>query len=204
MKKQGIEISWERIGIGALGAMAHGLFASLLIGTIINTLGTRLGLPFLNEIGDFATRNVGAAMAVSIGYALKAPPFVLYSLIAVGQAANALGGVGGPLAVFVIALIAAFAGMLVSKMTPIDLIVTPFVTIVTGVAAAWLLAPPIGYIASVFGYAIMWATEMQPFLMGILISGIVGIVLTLPISSAALCAALDGLNAARLNFYCAA
>ena len=191
MKKQGIEISWNRIGISALGAMAHGLFASLLIGTIINTLGTRLGLSFLNQIGGYATAVAGAAMAVSIGYALQAPPFVLYSLVAVGQAANALGGAGGPLAVFAVALVAVFAGKLVSKMTPVDLIVTPFVTIVAGVAAAYVLAPPIGRFASAFGRAIMWATEMQPFLMGILVSAIVGVVLTLPISSAAVCAALS-------------
>ena len=191
LKKQGIEFSWNRIGIGALGAMAHGLFASLLIGTIINTLGTRLGVPFLNQIGGFATAGAGAAMAVSIGYALKAPPFVLFSLVAVGQAANALGGAGGPLAVFFVALVAVFAGKLVSKMTPIDLIVTPLVTIVAGVCAAYLLAPPIGAIAAAFGHAIMWATDMQPFIMGILVSAIVGVVLTLPISSAAVCAALN-------------
>ena len=190
IKKQGIEITWNRIGLGALGAMAHGLFASLLIGTIMNTLGTHLNIPFLNQIGGFATSGVGAAMAVSIGYALKSPPFVLYSLIAVGQAANSLGGSGGPLAVFIIALIAVFAGKLVSKMTPVDLIVTPFVTIAVGVGAAYLLAPPIGTAASAIGDAIMWATDMQPFLMGVLVSGIVGIVLTLPISSAAICAAL--------------
>jgi len=190
MKKQGIEFSWNRIGIGALGAMAHGLFASLLIGTIMNTLGTRLGLPLLNQIGGYATGVAGAAMAVSIGYALKAPPFVLYSLVAVGQAANALGGAGGPLAVFFVALVAVFAGKLVSKMTPIDLIVTPFVTIAAGVIAAIILAPPIGAIATALGRAIMWATEMQPFIMGILVSAIVGVVLTLPISSAAVCAAL--------------
>ncbi|MEL7623049.1 MAG: PTS sugar transporter subunit IIC [Clostridiales bacterium] len=190
MKKQGIEITWNRIGIGALGAMAQGLFASLLIGTIINTLGTQLGIPFLNQIGGFATAGTGAAMAVSIGFALKAPPFVLYSLVAVGQAANSLGGAGGPLAVFFIALIAVFAGKLVSKTTPIDLIATPFVTIVVGVTAAVILAPPIGKVASSIGYAIMWATDMQPFLMGILVSAIMGITLTLPISSAAICAAL--------------
>ena len=190
MKKQGIEITWQRIGLDALGAMAHGLFASLLIGTIMNTLGTQLNIPFLNQVGGFATSGVGAAMAVSIGYAMKAPPFVLYSLIAVGQAANSLGGSGGPLAVFIVVLIAVFAGKLVSKVTPIDLIVTPFVTISVGVAAALLLAPSIGRAASAFGYAIMWATDQQPFLMGILVSAIVGIVLTLPISSAAICAAL--------------
>jgi uncharacterized membrane protein len=190
LKKQGIEITWNRIGIKALGAMAQGLFASLLIGTIINTLGNVLGLPFLNKIGGFAMGVAGAAMAVSIGYSLQAPPFVLYSLVAVGQAANTLGGAGGPLAVFFIALIAVFFGKLVSKITPIDLIVTPFVTIFTGIVAAFFLAPPIGKFANTFGILIMWATNMQPFFMGILVSAIVGIVLTLPISSAALCAAL--------------
>ena len=190
LKKQGIQITWDRIGIKAFGAMAQGLFASLLIGTIINTLGTQLHLPALNRIGGFATQGAGAAMAVAIGFALQAPPFVLYSLVAVGAAANSLGGAGGPLAVFFIALVAVFCGKLVSKMTPIDLIVTPAVTIITGVVAAFFLAPLIGKFANLFGMAVMWATEMQPFFMGILISAIVGIVLTLPISSAALCAAL--------------
>ncbi|MDR1379069.1 MAG: PTS sugar transporter subunit IIC [Synergistaceae bacterium] len=190
LKKQGIEFTWRRIGIDALGAMAHGLFASLLIGTIMNTLGTQLSISFLNQIGGFATAGTGAAMALSIGFALQTPPFVLYSLVAVGQAANSLGGSGGPLAVYFITLIAVFAGKLVSKITPVDLIVSPFVTISVGISAAYLLAPPIGKIASSFGIAIMWATEMQPFIMGILISGIVGIILTLPISSAAICAAL--------------
>ena len=190
LKKQGISITFDRIGIKAFGAMAQGLFASLLIGTIINTLGSQLGLPVLNRIGAFATQGAGAAMAVAIGFALQAPPFVMYSLVAVGAAANSLGGAGGPLAVFFIALIAVFFGKLVSKMTPVDLIVTPAVTIITGVIAAFFLAPPIGRFASLFGVAVMWATEMQPFIMGILVSAIVGIVLTLPISSAALCAAL--------------
>jgi uncharacterized membrane protein len=190
LKRQGIELTWRRIGIDALGAMAHGLFASLLIGTIMNTIGTQLGIPFLNQIGGFAAAGTGAAMAFSIGFALKAPPFVLYSLVAVGQAANSLGGSGGPLAVYFITLIAVFSGKLVSKITPVDLIVSPFVTISVGITAAYLLAPPIGRIASSFGIAIMWATEMQPFVMGILISGIAGIILTLPISSAAICAAL--------------
>ncbi|MDR1566467.1 MAG: PTS sugar transporter subunit IIC [Treponema sp.] len=190
LRKQGIEITWNRIGIKAMGAMAHGLFASLLVGTIINTLGTQLHLPVLNTIGAYATAGAGAAMALAIGFSLGAPPFVLYSLIAVGAAANSLGGSGGPLAVFFITLIAVFFGKLVSKITPVDLIVTPAVTIITGVVAAFFLAPPIGTVASAFGAAIMWATNMRPFFMGILVSAIVGIVLTLPISSAALCAAL--------------
>ncbi len=129
-------------------------------------------------------------MAVAIGYGLQCPPFVLFSLATVGFAANALGGAGGPLAVYVIVLFAAFFGKLVSKTTPVDLIVTPVVTIVSGVALAKLLAPGIGAAASALGGVIIWATEMQPFLMGILISVIMGIVLTLPISSAAICSAL--------------
>jgi uncharacterized membrane protein len=190
LKKQGIDFSWNRLGIKGMGAMAQGLFASLLIGTIFNTLGTQLGIDFLNKVGGFATGVTGAAMAVSIGFALEAPPFVLYSLVAVGQAANGLGGAGGPLAVYFITLIAIIAGKLVSKVTPIDLIVTPLVTIAVGVGVSYLLAPPIGKAASSIGIAIMWATDMQPFIMGILVSVIVGIVLTLPISSAAICAAL--------------
>ena len=190
LKRQGIDLSWNRLGIKGMGAMAQGLFASLLIGTILNTAGTQTGLVFLSKAGAFATGVTGAAMAISIGFALEAPPFVLYSLAAVGQAANNLGGAGGPLAVYFITVIAVIAGKLVSKVTPVDLIVTPLATIGTGVAAAFLLAPPIGKAASAIGIAVMWATEMQPFIMGIVISVIMGIVLTLPISSAAICAAL--------------
>ncbi|MDR1788315.1 MAG: PTS sugar transporter subunit IIC [Treponema sp.] len=189
-KKQGIIFSWNRIGIKAMGAMAQGLFASLLIGTIIGTIAAQFHIGKLNEIANFAKAGAGAAMAVAIGYALEAPAFVLYSLIAVGAAANGLGGAGGPLAVFFIALIAVFCGKLVSRLTPVDLIVTPAVTILAGVGAAFLLAPPIGKAAQAIGWAIMWATEQQPFVMGVIVSAIVGIVLTLPISSAALCAAL--------------
>ncbi len=193
-KEQNIEFSFQRIAIQALGGMAHGLFASLLIGTILGTLGTffpatALG-EFLSGIGDYTKVIQGAAMAIAIGYSLQAPPFVLYSLATVGYAANALGGAGGPLAVYFIALVAVFAGKLVSKRTPVDLIITPVVTIVVGVLVAGVLAPPLGQAASALGYVIMWATEQQPFLMGILVSGLVGIILTLPISSAAICAAL--------------
>lgn len=176
--------------IDAMSAMAQGLFASLLIGTIISTLGTQLGVPLLTEIGDFAKAMSGPAMAVAIGYALKAPPLVLFSLAAVGSAANSLGGDGGPLAVLVLAIIAAELGKLVSKKTPVDILVTPLVTILSGALLAYLLAPPIGNAASAVGQLIMWATNLQPLLMGIFVSVLVGVALTLPISSAAICAAL--------------
>ena len=97
-KRKDVVISAHRYGIDAMGAMAQGLFASLLIGTIIKTLGAQLGVPFLTDIGTYAMSVSGPAMAVAIGYALKADPMVLFSLAAVGWAANAEGGAGGPLA----------------------------------------------------------------------------------------------------------
>ena len=191
LKRKDIEISAKRYGIDALGAMAQGLFCSLLIGTIINTLGTQLNIPYLNTVGGYATSMSGPAMAVAIGYALHCPPLVLFSLIAVGNAANGLGGAGGPLAVLIIAIIAAELGKMISKETKIDILITPLVTIFVGVSLSALWAPAIGQAASSVGQLIMWATEQQPFLMGILVSVIVGIALTLPISSAAICAALS-------------
>lgn len=180
----------HRYFIDAMSAMAQGLFASLLIGTIISTLDTQLGIPVLDEIGGYAKSAAGPAMAVAIGYALQAPPLVLFSLVAVGGAANTLGGAGGPLAVLVLAIVAAELGRLVSRKTKIDIIVTPLVTIFSGCGLAYLIAPYIGAAASSVGSLIMWATELQPFLMGIIVSVVVGVALTLPISSAAICAAL--------------
>ena len=189
LKRKNIVISAKRYGIDALGAMAQGLFCSLLIGTIIKTLGQQLGLPFLVDIGGYASAMSGPAMAAAIGYALQAPPLVLFSLIAVGSAANGLGGAGGPLAVLVIAILAAEVGKAVSKETKVDILVTPLVTICVGVALSAWWAPAIGAAASAFGQLIKDATVLQPFWMGIVVSVLVGIALTLPISSAAICAA---------------
>ena len=190
LRKKNIEISAKRYFSDALGAMAQGLFASLLIGTIIGTIGTQTGIELLVTVGNYAKAAVGPAMAVAIGFALQAPPLVLFSLAAVGMAANELGGAGGPLAVLVVTIFAAEFGKAVSKETKIDIIVTPFVTVFVGVALSVWWAPAIGTAASAVGSAIIWATELQPFFMGILVSVIVGIALTLPISSAAICAAL--------------
>ena len=201
LKRKDIEISLRRYGIDALGAMAQGLFCSLLIGTILNTIGTQFHIGFLTSpvavvsgieytVGGLASAMSGPAMAVAIGYALKCPPLVLFSLITVGFASNALGGAGGPLAVLFVAIIASELGKAVSKETRIDILVTPLVTIGSGIVLSALLAPVLGAIAMKLGEVIMWATELQPFLMGILVSVIVGIALTLPISSAAICAAL--------------
>ena len=190
LKRKNIVISARRYGIDALSAMAQGLFCSLLIATIIKTIGTQFGVPFLTDIGSYAMAVSGPAMAVAIGYALQADPMVLFSLAAVGWAANAEGGAGGPLAVLIIAIIAAEIGKMVSKETKIDILVTPAVTILVGVALAKLIAPPIGTVASAFGTLIKHATNLQPFWMGIVVSVLVGIALTLPISSAAICSVL--------------
>jgi len=205
LKRKNIVFSAKRYFIDAMSAMAQGLFCTLLVGTILNTLGTQFNIGFLKAvivsigsgegaasytIGGLASAMVGPGMAVAIGSALQAPPMVLFSLIPVGFATNAMGGAGGPLAVFFVAIIAAEFGKAVSKETKVDILVTPIVTILIGVGAAALIAEPVGAAASAFGKMVMWATELHPFFMGIVVSVVVGIVLTLPISSAAICAAL--------------
>ena len=207
LKRKDITFSLQRYGIDALGAMAQGLFCTLLVGTILNTLGQQLGIGFLNEVivtikdatgqnqisytvGGLASAMVGPGIAIAIGFALHCPPLVLFSLIPVGFAANAMGGAGGPLAVYVIAIAASECGKLVSKETKVDILVTPIVTILVGVGVAKLVAAPIGAAATAVGDFVKWATVLQPFWMGILVSVVIGIALTLPISSAAICAAL--------------
>jgi len=201
LKRKDVVISAKRYGIDALGAMAQGLFCSLLIGTIINTVGKQFNIGFLTStvatiagvdytVGSLASAMSGPAMAVAIGYALATPPLVLFSLITVGFASNALGGAGGPLAVLFVAIIASEAGKMISKETKIDILITPLVTISVGILLSALLAPTLGKAAMKLGTVIMWATSLQPFLMGILVSLLVGVALTLPISSAAICAAL--------------
>lgn len=189
----------KRYLVDAMSGMAQGLFASLLVGTIIKTLGQqllRLGVnpvfKFLVDAGTFCCEPhvVGAAMAVGIGFMMGVHGLVLFSLITVGATANVLGGAGGPLAVLIIAIVSAEVGMLVSKKTKVDILVTPIVTIVAGVLISVLCAKYIGIAASWVGKLIMFTTELHPFVMGVFVSVVVGIALTLPISSAAICAAL--------------
>lgn len=204
LQRKNIIFSAKRYGIDALGAMAQGLFCTLLVGTILNTIGQQFGVAFLNKVivtlksndneiaytvGGLASAMVGPGIAVAIGLALNAPGLVLFSLIPVGFAANAIGGAGGPLAVYFVAIAATECGKLVSKETKIDILVTPIVSILVGIGLSCLIAEPIGTAAKSVGTAVMWATDLQPFFMGILVSVIIGIALTLPISSAAICAA---------------
>lgn len=191
LERKDVEISARRYGIDALGAMAQGLFASLLMGTILTTLGQQIHLPILEQIGTFASGVKGPAMAAAIGMALHAPNLVLFSLLTAGSAADSLGGAGGPLAVYFVAVIACECGKLVSKETRLDILVTPFITICIGCLLSISLAPAIGTAASWLGQTIMWAVELQPLLMGMVVSVLVGIFLTLPVSSAAICAALS-------------
>lgn len=195
LRRKNVVISFRRYGIDAMSAMALGLFASLLIGTIINTIGQNVApgsmiSEKLLEIGGYATSVTGPVMALAIGHALMAPPLVLYSLAAVGAACNALGGSGGPLAVFFIGIVACEIGKLVSKETKIDIIVTPGLTIITGGVLALIFAPLFKTVCDALGVFIGWATNLQPLLMGVVVSVVVGAVLTLPISSAAICAAI--------------
>ena len=205
LARKNIAFSAKRYFIDAMGAMAQGLFCTLLVGTILNTLGTQLHIGFLTEsivtigkgegavaytIGSLCSAMVGPGMAVAIGRALEAPPLVLFSLIPVGFATNSMGGAGGPLAVLFVTILASELGKAVSKETKIDILVTPIVTVLAGIGFAALIAAPVGKAASAVGQAIMWATELQPFFMGIIVSVVIGVALTLPISSAAICLAL--------------
>ena len=205
LRRKDIIFSAKRYFIDAMGAMAQGLFCTLLVGTILNTIGQQFHIGFLNEvivtigkgdgavaytIGGLCSAMVGPGMAVAIARALNAPPLVLFSLIPVGFATNYMGSAGGPLAVLFVAIVAAELGKAVSKETKIDILVTPIVTVLAGIGFASLIAAPVGRAASAVGQAIMWATELQPFFMGIIVSVVIGVALTLPISSAAICAAL--------------
>ena len=221
LRRKNIVFSAKRYGVDALGAMAQGLFCTLLVGTILNTLGTQFHIGFLSAtvvtvgtgeaataytIGGLASAMVGPAMAVAIGSALQAPALVLFSLVPVGYATNILGGAGGPLAVLVIAIVAAECGKLISKETRVDILLTPAVTVLTGMLVAKLVGPSIQWFMESVGSLVMAATEQQPLLMGILVSTIVGIALTLPISSAAICMmlSLSGLAGGAATMGCSA
>ncbi len=184
LERKGIEISAKRYMIDAMGNMALGLFASLLIGTILNTVGTKLGIGFLTEVlWPIARDMTGGAIGVAVAYALKAPPLVLFSAVVTGAAGNAMGG---PAGAFIAVLVATECGKLVSKETKVDILVTPGVTVFVGVLIGSTIGPYIARIMTALGDFIMYATTLQPFLMGVIISVVMGMVLTLPISSAAL------------------
>ena len=203
LKKKDVNISAKAYFLDALGAMAFGLFASLLIGTIFTTLGDKLNLPLFVEIAKYAKQATGAAIGVAIAFSLKAHSLVLFSATVCGIAGNALGG---PVGAYIASVISTELGKIVSKETKIDILVTPSVVIISGVLLAMFVGPGINAFMEAFGKFIENATELRPFLMGIIVSVSVGMALTLPISSAALCIAigLSGIAAGAATAGCCA
>ena len=203
LSKKGVSLSPKAYFIDAMSAMALGLFASLLMGTIFGTVAKYI--PDGNVIKEFfallsgAGGATGAVIGIAIAYSLKAPMLVMLSAGVVGMFGNAYGATvlfegaekavtAGPLGAFICVLVAVEVGKLVSKATKVDILVTPAVTLGTGALVAMLLCPPVAYLMYWLGYFINYATTIMPLLMGIIISVVVGIILTLPISSAAICA----------------
>ncbi|MBE6033141.1 MAG: PTS sugar transporter subunit IIC [Clostridiales bacterium] len=211
LEKKDIQFSAKRYFNDALSAMALGLFSSLLIGLIIKTVGEQALNIFgenslsalLIEIGTTAMGLMGAAVGIAVAWGLKAPPLVLFASTVTGM----MGALfGGPAGAFLAAAIGAEFGKAVSKETKVDIIVTPAVTLIIGMLGAKLFGPAVGALMAGLGKVIMTATEMQPFIMGIIVSVVVGLVLTAPISSAALCImlGLSGLAAGAATIGCCA
>lgn len=219
LKRKDIEISAKRYLQDALSAMALGLFGSLLIGVIFDTLGTQTAnlfgdnavSAFCVEIGGIAKTYMGAAIGVAVAWSLKAPPLVLFTSVVTGMMGATMTGfgidvAGGPAGAFVAVALGAEFGKMVSKETKVDILVTPAVTLIMGGIGAKLIGPAIGWCMLKLGDLIMTATEWQPFVFGIVISVVVGLALTAPISSAALCIMLDlsGLAAGAATVGCCA
>ncbi|KGQ69384.1 PTS sugar transporter subunit IID [Chelonobacter oris] len=201
LQRQNIQFSLKRYAVDALNLMALGLFSSLIIGLILKNVGTWCDLPWLIDVGSQAQKAMGAAIGVGVAYALQAPPLVLLSSTITGLAGAALGG---PVGCFLAAAIGAECGKLVSKITVVDIIVTPAVTLCGGIAVAQLLGQPISTLMHQIGSFIMWSVELQPLLMGVVVSVVMGVVLTLPISSAAIAISLSlsGLAAGAATVGC--
>ncbi|NLY08386.1 MAG: PTS sugar transporter subunit IIC [Tissierellia bacterium] len=189
LKKKGIMLDWRVYVLDVLSNMALGLFSTLLIGTILNSIGQKLHIPFLSEVlWPMARDMTGPAIAVAIALSLKAPKLIILASTVVGMAGNVDGG---PVGALVATVLAVEIAKLVSGETKIDLIVTPAVTIIVGLLVATTIGPPINGFMIALGQMVMYATTLQPFLMGIIVAVVVGMVLTLPISSAALCMMLS-------------
>lgn len=204
LKRKGVELSVKRYLVDASSYMALGLFSTLLIGTILNTIGEKLGIAFLTDVVWKVARDMtGPGIGLAVAYGLKAPHLVLFSSTITG----AIGAMyGGPVGSFIGAVVGAEFGKIVSKETKVDIIVAPATTIITGSIVVYLVGPFVAKVMQTFGAMVVYATELQPFAMGILVSTIVGIALTLPISSAALCMmiGLGGLAGGAATVGCSA
>lgn len=204
LHRKNVDFSAKKYFVDAMGAMAYGLFATLLVGTILKTIGEEFDIHFLKDVlWPVAQQATGPAIAIAIAYSLGAPQLVLFSSAVVGVAAYQMGG---PLTVFITAILATEIGKLISNETRIDIVVTPMVTVLIGVLLAMIIGPTVQFLMQSIGELITLATQSQPIIMGIVVAVIVGMTLTLPISSAALCLMLelDGLAAGAATIGCCA
>ncbi len=200
LQKKGVRLSAKFYFVDVMGAMALGLFATLLMGTILETVATYAKLDFLFDLASFAISATGVALGIAVAYKLQAPPLVLFSVGVVGAMGNGMGFTwgdltspvtAGPAGAFLCALVATEIGKLVSKETPVDILVTPLVTLLVGFGAVKLLCFPIAWLMYIIGDFVNVATALYPIFMGAIVGVVVGVVLTLPISSAALCAMIS-------------
>ncbi|OYQ78218.1 PTS sugar transporter subunit IIC [Wohlfahrtiimonas chitiniclastica] len=205
MKRKGVLWSARTYFVDALSYMALGLFSSLLIGLIMKTLGTQLGIELFVELGTFAMdgKVVGAAIGVAVAYALKAPPLLLFSAIFVGAMGNQVGGVAG--SYFAVLVTVEFVKLLYQT-TKLDILVVPFSMILMGYGSAQLIGLPIQELMSYLGNTINWATMQHPLIMSMIVATIMGLALTAPISSAALSfmLGLEGVAAGAAVIGCSA
>lgn len=204
LHRKNIDVSARTYFVHAMSYMALGLFSSLLIGSILNTLGMKLGIPLFSEtLWPIAKQMTGPAIGVAIAYALKAPPLVLFSATTAGAAGAALGG---PVGAYIASVAATECGKLVANETKIDILLTPAVTVVVGVTVGTLVGPQVGALMTALGDLIMYSTQLQPLLMGMVVAVLMGMALTLPISSAAIAImlSLNGLAAGAATVGCCA
>lgn len=201
LRRKDIVFSVRRYGVDALGSMALGLFTSLIIGLILKTAGTKLGLPAFVDAGRLAMEMCGPCIGVAVAYGLKAPALVLFGSAVTGMAGAAAGG---PAGAFVAAAVGAECGKLVSRETGLDIILTPALTLLAGSGAGCLAGPGISAFMAGMGDLIMKATELQPVPMGMFVAVLMGVALTLPISSAAIAIMLNlgGLAAGAATVGC--
>lgn len=217
LQRKQIKPSAKLYFVDAMSSMAMGLFATLLIGTIFDTVGQYTGWELLREIAGYAKSCTGAALGVAIGYTLQAPPLVLLSAAVAGMIGNGLGASfllggaekmlsAGPAGAFLVTILAVELGKAVSKETPVDILVTPVTVLLSAMLVGKAICPAVAWVMYWLGHFINTATEMQPLIMGVLVSVVVGMVLTLPISSAAICAmiGLTGLAGGAATAGCCA
>ncbi len=183
--------AFQRYLIDAMSAMALGLFSSLIIGLILSQLAQIPALSFLGPYSEVASASspvVGSAIGAAVAWGLKAKPLVIFSCVVCG----AFGyDAGGPVGAYIAGVFGAEIARLVSGKTKVDIILTPVVTVISGSIAGQLVGPGVQSLMAGLGEVVNRATELSPLPMGILVSVIVGMVLTAPISSAALCIMLD-------------